>query len=59
MIAVYNPNNQLDMMSSEVMDRVIEIVQKEIFVVSDEVYRGAELNGIECRSLQDPQKKQL
>ena len=52
MIAVCNPNNPTGaLMSSAVMDKVIEIVQeRNIWLLSDEVYRGAELNGIECRS---------
>ena len=38
-------------MNSEVIDGVIEIAREtDCWVLSDEVYRGAELDGIECRS---------
>ena len=61
MIAVCNPNNPTGaLMSSEVMDRVIEIVQeRNIWLLSDEVYRGAELNGIECRSFAGSTEKTI
>jgi aspartate/methionine/tyrosine aminotransferase len=52
MIAVCNPNNPTGaLMSDEVMDGVIEIAQDaNCWLLSDEVYRGAELDGVECRS---------
>jgi len=52
MIAVCNPNNPTGaVMSDEVMDGVIDICKNaDCWLLSDEVYRGAELNGIECRS---------
>lgn len=52
MIAVCNPNNPTGaVMSDEVMDGIIVISQEaDCWLLSDEVYRGAELNGIECRS---------
>ena len=52
MIAVCNPNNPTGaLMSNEVMDGVIEISKEaDCWLLSDEVYRGAELDGIECRS---------
>ena len=38
-------------MSDDVMDGVIEIAQEaDCWLLSDEVYRGAELDGVECRS---------
>jgi len=52
MIVVCNPNNPTGaIMKNEVMDRVIEIAADlDCWILSDEVYRGAELNGVECRS---------
>ena len=52
MIALCNPNNPTgSLMSSKIMDKVIDIVKdRNIWLLSDEVYRGAELNGVECRS---------
>jgi len=52
MIVVCNPNNPTGaIMNNEVMDRVIEIAEDlDCWILSDEVYRGAELNGVECRS---------
>ena len=52
MIAVCNPNNPTGaVMSSEIMDRVIALVEeRNCWLLSDEVYRGAELDGVECRS---------
>ena len=38
-------------MSSEIMDRVIALAEdRDCWLLSDEVYRGAELDGVECRS---------
>ena len=52
MIALCNPNNPTgSLMSSKIMDKVIDIVKdRNIWLLSDEIYRGAELNGVECRS---------
>ena len=52
MIVVCNPNNPTGaLMNPEVMDGVIEVAREtDCWVLSDEVYRGAELDGIECRS---------
>ena len=52
MIAVCNPNNPTGaLVSDDVMDGVIEIAQEaDCWLLSDEVYRGAELDGVECRS---------
>ena len=52
MIAVCNPNNPTGaVMSSEIMDRVIALAEdRDCWLLSDEVYRGAELDGVECRS---------
>ena len=52
MIVVCNPNNPTGaLMNPEVMDGVIEVARETgCWVLSDEVYRGAELDGVECRS---------
>ena len=52
MIAVCNPNNPTGaVMYSEIMDRVIALAEdRDCWLLSDEVYRGAELDGLECRS---------
>ncbi len=52
MIAVCNPNNPTGaVMQNTIMDEVIAIAEDaNCWLLSDEVYRGAELNGIECRS---------
>ena len=52
MICACNPNNPTGaLMSDEVMDGVIELAQEaNCWLLSDEVYRGAELDGNECRS---------
>jgi aspartate/methionine/tyrosine aminotransferase len=52
MIAVCNPNNPTGaLMENNIMDEVIEIASNtNCWLLSDEVYRGAELNGVECRS---------
>ena len=49
MIAVCNPNNPTGaVMSSEIMDRVIALAEDiDCWLLSDEVYRGAELDGVE------------
>jgi len=52
MIAVCNPNNPTGaVMSNEIMNRVIALAKdRDCWLLSDEVYRGAELEGMECRS---------
>ncbi len=52
MIAVCNPNNPTGaLMENNIMDEVIKIASNtNCWLLSDEVYRGAELNGVECRS---------
>ena len=52
MIVVCNPNNPTGaLMNNEVMDGVIEVARETgCWILSDEVYRGAELDGVECRS---------
>tara|TARA_B100000029_G_scaffold387459_1_gene383468 strand:+ start:1486 stop:2595 length:1110 start_codon:yes stop_codon:yes gene_type:complete len=52
MIAVCNPNNPTGaLMTDAVMDEVIQIAKdSDCWLLSDEVYRGAELDGNECRS---------
>lgn len=52
MIVVCNPNNPTGaLMNPEVMDGVIEVAREMgCWILSDEVYRGAELDGVECRS---------
>ena len=52
MIAVCNPNNPTGaLMKNNIMDEVIDIAgNANCWLLSDEVYRGAELNGMEFRS---------
>ena len=51
MIVVCNPNNPTGaIMHHEIMDLVIRIDENDCWILSDEVYRGAELKGEECRS---------
>ena len=52
MIIVCNPNNPTGaLMNPEIMDGVIEVAHEaDCWILSDEVYRGAELDGVECRS---------
>ena len=61
MIVVCNPNNPTGaLMSDEVMDGVISIAgDADCWLLSDEVYRGAELDGIECRSFVGTIKKSI
>ena len=61
MIAVCNPNNPTGaLMTDEIMDGVISIAQNvDCWLLSDEVYRGAELNGIECRSFAGATEKTI
>ena len=47
-------------MSNHIMNKIIEIVsERDIWLLSDEVYRGSELNGQECRSFAGSTEKQL
>ena len=52
MIVVCNPNNPTgSIMSHSIMDKIIDIAQDcNCWILSDEVYRGSELDGVECRS---------
>ena len=52
MIVICNPNNPTgSIMGNEVFDTVVSIAKdKNLWILSDEVYRGSELNGVECRS---------
>ena len=61
MIAVCNPNNPTGaVMSSEIMDRVIELAEdRDCWLLSDEVYRGAELDGVECRTFAGATEKTI
>ena len=61
MIVVCNPNNPTGaVMHNEIMDLVITIAQENnCWILSDEVYRGAELKGEECRSFAFSTKKTI
>ena len=61
MIAICNPNNPTGaIMTDEIMGEVISIANKlDCWLLSDEVYRGAELNGIECSSFAGATKKTI
>ncbi len=52
MIALCNPNNPTgSVMNNEVMSEIITIaIDTNCWLFCDEVYRGAELNGVECNS---------
>ena len=55
MIAVCHPNNPTgSVLPKEQIDAIINLAEKvDAFVLADEVYRGAELNGEECHSFKD------
>ena len=59
MIAICNPNNPTgSIMKDHIMDEVINICEEsDCLLLSDEVYRGAELDGKECRSFAGATKK--
>ncbi len=61
MIAVCNPNNPTGaLMSNDAIDGVIQVAQDaDCWLLSDEVYRGAELNGVECRSFAGATEKTI
>ncbi len=61
MIAVCNPNNPTGaLMKNNIMDEVIDIAgNANCWLLSDEVYRGAELNGVECRSFAGATEKTI
>lgn len=61
MIAVCNPNNPTGaLMLDEIMDGVIDIAKDtDCWLLSDEVYRGAELDGQECRSFAGATEKTI
>ena len=52
MIVICNPNNPTgSIMPHSIMDKIIDIAQDcNCWILSDEVYRGSELDGVECRS---------
>ena len=52
MIIVCNPNNPTgSIMSNDIMNEVVKIAElNDCWILSDEVYRGAELDGDECPS---------
>jgi len=61
MIVVCNPNNPTGaLMTNEIMNGLIEIVKElDCWLLSDEVYRGAELNGEECISFAGATEKTI
>jgi len=61
MIVICNPNNPTGaIMSETVMDGVINLANdNECWILSDEVYRGSELNGVECRSFAGSTEKTI
>ncbi len=61
MIAVCNPNNPTGaLMSDDIMDGVISMAgNADCWLLSDEVYRGAELDGVECRSFAGATEKTI
>ena len=61
MMVVCNPNNPTGaLMNPEVMDGVIEVARETgCWILSDEVYRGAELDGVECRSFAGATEKTI
>lgn len=61
MLVVCNPNNPTgSIMSDYVYNEIVNISNEyECWILSDEVYRGSELNGIECRSFAGVTKKTI
>ena len=61
MLVVCNPNNPTgSIMSDSVYDEIVNISnENNMWILSDEVYRGSELNGIECRSFAGVTKKTI
>tara|TARA_Y100001934_G_C12355563_1_gene777925 strand:+ start:685 stop:1794 length:1110 start_codon:yes stop_codon:yes gene_type:complete len=61
MIAVCNPNNPTgSIMSGDIINGIVDIAQElDCWILSDEVYRGAELDGVECRSFAGLTKKTI
>ena len=61
MLVICNPNNPTgSIMSDDVYDEIVNISnENNIWILSDEVYRGSELNGIECRSFAGVTKKTI
>ena len=61
MIAICNPNNPTgSIMKDHIMDEVINICEEsDCLLLSDEVYRVAELDGKECRSFVGAPRKRL
>ena len=52
MIIICNPNNPTgSIMSNDIMNEVVKVAElNDCWILSDEVYRGSELSGIESRS---------
>ena len=61
MLVVCNPNNPTgSIMSDNVYDEIVNISnENKLWILSDEVYRGSELNGVECRSFAGVSKKTI
>jgi aspartate/methionine/tyrosine aminotransferase len=61
MIVVCNPNNPTGtIMLKSIMDEVIKIAKGcDCWILSDEVYRGSELDGVECRSFAGSTEKTI
>ena len=61
MIVICNPNNPTgSIMLESVMDEIIKIAKNyDCWILSDEVYRGSELDGLECRSFAGSTQKTI
>ena len=61
MIVVCNPNNPTgSIMSHNVMDKIIDLAKEcDCWILSDEIYRGSELDGNECRSFSGATNKTI
>jgi len=61
MIAVCNPNNPTGaILSEEAMSKIVELgKQADAWIYADEIYRGAELNGIETPSFHGRAEKAI
>lgn len=61
LIVICNPNNPTgSVMSDDEMDEIARIADKVgAYILSDEIYRGSELDGSECRSFHDVYEKSI
>ena len=61
MLVICNPNNPTgSIMSDFIFDEIVNISnENKLWILSDEVYRGSELSGIECRSFAGVTKKTI